>query len=126
LADIEAAIALAEYYLSEGLRLIEVSAIDKETKDTLEIWGFLKRAFAEHEDEKKRRSIFYLKEIYDKGPRSIRDASVARKAIGVLVEHGFVRKLPKTRIDGRVRSECWEIRAEALADDPHRAGGGSA
>lgn len=125
LRDMEAAIALAEYYLSEGLRLIEVSAIDKETKDTLEIWGFVKRVFVEHEDEKKRRSVFYLKEIYDRGPRSIRDASVARKAIGVLVEHGFVRKLPKTRIDGRVRSECWEIRVEALADDPHRAGGGS-
>ena len=113
---IRAGVDVAAYYLSEGLRLSEEATIDKGTKDALEVWSWVKKSVV----EKNERKVFYLKEVYDNGPRPIRNADAARTAIAVLVNHGFVKPTASKELDGRKRSECWIIRDEALADDPHR------
>jgi hypothetical protein len=78
---------VAAYYLNEGLRLSEEATIDKGTKDALEVWSWVKKSVV----KKNERKAFYLKEVYDNGPRPIRNADAARTAIAVLVNHGFVK-----------------------------------
>jgi hypothetical protein len=49
--------------------------------------------------------------IYKFGPGEIRDASSAKKAVGVLEEHGWLKRAPgpELRVAGKPVREAWHI-----------------
>jgi hypothetical protein len=55
--------------------------------------------------------LITLVPIYQRGPNSIRTASVAKKAIGILEEHGWLIRLEGSshKVDGKVVREAWRI-----------------
>jgi len=51
-----------------------------------------------------------LVQVYQRGPMRIRDAETARRIMDLLVEHGWVRKVPHdVKIKGRRRREVYEL-----------------
>lgn len=95
------AIDLAKYYLSETLRLIASGAIDPELRlaETLLEWLHSQPG-----------TVIGLRDIYRLGPNSIRQADKARRAMGVLVEHGWAKALPDgAEINGQRHKEAWGI-----------------
>ena len=52
----------------------------------------------------------HLAAIYQTGPGALREAAIARRIVGVLEEHGWVRRLPAGPEGGRAtRREAWEL-----------------
>ncbi len=52
----------------------------------------------------------HLAAIYQTGPGALRDSATARRIIGILVEHGWLVRLPiGTEIDGSRRRDAWEL-----------------
>jgi hypothetical protein len=51
-----------------------------------------------------------LANIYQLGPYAVRDAAAARRVVGVLEDHGRVRRLePGAIVDGAARRDAWEL-----------------
>lgn len=101
------ACALVEYYAGEMLRLGETARIDPDLllADRLLSW------WRARPDPR-----CYAVAIYQTGPNPLRDAATARRIIGVLEGHGWVKRLPiGTEIDGAPRREAWCL-------VPHEAG----
>jgi DNA-binding IclR family transcriptional regulator len=54
--------------------------------------------------------IVSLPDIYQRGPRAIRDQSTARKMVQLLQEHGWLEHLPEGgEVAGTKRREVWRI-----------------
>jgi hypothetical protein len=52
----------------------------------------------------------HLAAIYQTGPGAVREATTARRIVGVLEEHGWVRRLPAgTTLEEAPRREAWEL-----------------
>ena len=97
--EIESAIALMDYYLTEVLRLQAAGIADPDLQlaEKLRVWGGGS-------------SVVHLREIYRFGPAGIRDADTVRKMVGILVKHGWLVKLPDgLEIDGVQRREVWRV-----------------
>ena len=97
--DVQAGIALMDYYLTEALRLQAAGIADPElqTAERLRQWCASK-------------DVVHLREIYQHGPRPIRDAETARQMIGILVKHGWLIALPTGQeVDGVKRKESWRV-----------------
>ena len=95
------AVTLARFYAGEMLRLVDASAVSPELKqaETLLKW------WQEQPD-----TTLHLATIYQRGPNSLRTAVAARKAMELLVEHGWLSRLePGTVIDGSPRKEAWAL-----------------
>lgn len=96
-------IALAQHYAAEMLRLKGGAAITPELKQAqrlLEWW------------QGRASSRAHLAEIYQFGPNSLRSANAARATCAILVEHGWLTKLPSgTEMDGSPRREAWMLAA---------------
>lgn len=100
-ATLASAIDLAKYYLSETLRLIASGAIDPELRlaETLREWL-----------QSRPGTMIGLRDIYRLGPNAIRQADKARRAMAILVEHGWARPLPDgAEIEGQCHKEAWGI-----------------
>ena len=97
--EIESAIALMDYYLTEVLRLQAAGIADPDLQlaEKLRVWC-------------SGRSVVHLREIYRFGPAGIRDADTVRKMVSILVKHGWLVKLPDgLEIDGVQRREVWRV-----------------
>jgi hypothetical protein len=93
---------LTQYYLNEGLRLLNSSIADPVLKEASKLLEWLRV---------KRKTIITLPEIYQCGPNSIRDAKKARQLIAILVEHGYALPLPGgVEFEGKMRKEAFEVR----------------
>ena len=98
---IEAAIALTEYYLAEGLRLFNNSHGNPDL-----ILAEKLLAWAQNLGAKP----VYLAHVYQYGPNQIRDRETARKTIRVLEDHGWLVPIPGGQeIDGVHRKEVWSV-----------------
>ena len=96
---IEAGIELAQFYLSEALRLFSASI----NPDLLLAEKLLTWAHA-------RGTPLYLRAVYQYGPNSIRDKETARRIVGILENHGWIRRIKDgAEIDGAHRREAWEV-----------------
>jgi uncharacterized protein DUF3987 len=98
----ERAILIAEYFASEALRLFDAGMISPEIRlaESLLMWLLNKW------DEE----FVGLKVVYQLGPNAIRQAATARKAVAVLVEHGWLEPAPKgTKVAGVKVREAWAI-----------------
>ncbi|MDE2563356.1 MAG: DUF3987 domain-containing protein [Sphingomonadales bacterium] len=96
-------IALARYYLSEARRLAGVAAISEgmAKAEALRRWMH---------SEGWGKSWLTLREVMRQGPNRTRDNTEARKAIDLLVEHGWLTELPKNaEIEGVKVRKAWRI-----------------
>jgi Protein of unknown function (DUF3987) len=98
-AHMQAGIALAQFYLIEALRLVDAGATDQDLllAEKLLAWA------QEHEH-------IYLRQIYQFGPNSIRDAKTAKRLVSILEEHGWlIRVEGGMELDGAHRREVWRV-----------------
>jgi hypothetical protein len=94
-------INLAQHYAGEMLRLIGGAEVSAELRTAQAVLDWLKA---------QGRPKFYLAEIYQKGPASVRNAAAARAAMAELVDHGHAVKLAEgSNVDGAGRREAWAV-----------------
>lgn len=106
---LQRAILIAEYFASEALRLFDARMTSPEIRLAESLLSWITNKWSE--------PFIGLKAIYQFGPNAIREASTARKAVAVLVEHGWLQAAPKgTKVSGAVVREAWHVirRPEAL------------
>jgi hypothetical protein len=95
----EAGIHLAEYYLSEGLRLFHAGSLDPQL-----VMAEILLKWVQHYQ------YVHLAQIYQYGPNCVRDAKTARALAGILESHGWLKKVEGGKeIDGTKRKEVWEV-----------------
>ena len=94
-------IALAQHYAAEMLRLQGGATVSPD----LRLAARLVAWWQERSDPR-----CYLAVIYQRGLNAVRDAATARRIVGALEEHGWVRRLPAgTVLDGSPRRDAWEL-----------------
>lgn len=99
--DMAAGCALAQHYAAEMLRLSGDATVPPDLRMAHRLL-----AWWQTRDHPR----CHLAAIYQYGPSGLRDAATARKVVGILAEHGWVRPLPTgTEIDGQARREAWEL-----------------
>jgi hypothetical protein len=92
---------LARYYVGEALRIFEQGASSIEIQRAEKVLRWL------HE---KGKTVIGLKEIYQYGPPSIREARLAREAMRILEQHGWVTSIEGgAKIDRMHNREAWEV-----------------
>lgn len=97
---VDRAIALAEYYLSEALRLHGASTTAPELSQAQKVLDWIQG-----------RDLVSLPCLYQFGPSFCRDAASARKVVDVLEAHGWLVKKPGGgEVDGVTRREVWQVR----------------
>jgi hypothetical protein len=95
------AIALTEHYAEEMLRAAGGGNVNPD----LRLADRLLRWWIERGEPR-----LHLASIYQRGLHAIGDAGTARRIVGILQEHGHVRRLPEnTILEGRPRREAWEL-----------------
>jgi putative DNA primase/helicase len=100
-ACLEGAIHLTTFYLSEALRLSESSLFDPKILVAEELLQWL------HDRDEDQ---FYLAQVYQFGPASLRTKASAKSAVQVLMDHGHVRSITGgMNIDGKYRREAWRV-----------------
>jgi len=96
------AIKLAQYYLSESLRLVQGAVADAviENAEKLRVW--LLETWEQPEITRQ--------EIVQLGPNCVRDVKRAKSAINILADHGWLMPLPAgTKIRGAARTHAWKF-----------------
>ena len=96
-------IALAQFYLSEALRLADAAKVSEETDRAERLRRWLVQVWPEAE--------ITTRDIVQKAPvRALRETKTAAAALGVLEKHGWVVALPAgTIIRSAARSTGWRI-----------------
>jgi uncharacterized protein DUF3987 len=100
-AEIEAGIAIAQHHAAEALRLHGASRVTGELREAQRLLAWLCTTWPA--------PLVSLPDIYRFGPGSIRDATSARRAVGILAEHGWMVPLSPCEIEGTMRREVWRI-----------------
>jgi hypothetical protein len=101
LETFERAVRLAEYYTREALRLFEAGYASPELRRAEALRKWLLQHDAPH---------IGLAEIYQNGPKMVRDAATARAAVAVLVDHGWLVPVAgPSRVKGKSVREAWSI-----------------
>jgi hypothetical protein len=100
-AEIEAGILLAQHYAAEAMRLFGASRVSDDLREAQQLLAWLQTGWHE--------SLVSLPDIYQRGPNSIRDKACARRAVTLLVEHGWLVQVPGCEVDGIFRREVWRI-----------------
>jgi len=97
--DIEAGIALTEFYLAEALRLGDVASDDADLVIAEATLAWLQQYDRAH-----------LAQVYQFGPNAVRDAKTARRILTILEEHGWLSRIEGgSEIDGTHRREVWRV-----------------
>jgi Protein of unknown function (DUF3987) len=101
LPAVKCAIDLGYYYANEMLRLHGAAAVSQQLRSAQRLLTW----WQQQPDPS-----LYLAKIYQYGPSELRDAKSARRAVEVLEEHGWVRKLvPGPILDGAPRKDAWTL-----------------
>jgi hypothetical protein len=100
--DMEAGIALADHYAAEALRLFGVARVRAELHLAQRLLDWLLQDWLE--------PVISLIEIYQQGPNPIREKATAQKLVDILVEHGWLEKIPEGAVvAGQRRRDAWRI-----------------
>lgn len=95
-------IELAKFYAQEALRLFEAGAIHSNLVEANRLLHWLQDSWTEE--------LISLPDIYQRGPRAIRDQSRARKLVQLLEDHGWLLAVPEgAEVAGTKRREVWRI-----------------
>jgi hypothetical protein len=104
---VEAGINLVEYYIGEALRLFEIAADDPDLRAAEQLHAWLCSRFSGCSGPR----YFSLRQVYQKGPNSIRSKDRAEKILGILFKHGLARPAAAAvEIDGSLCRTAWEAR----------------
>ncbi|WP_373998700.1 YfjI family protein [Bdellovibrio bacteriovorus] len=99
--QIESAICLMQFYLSEAVRLFDTALIHPDVILAQKLSDWLKA---------RGESFIPATTVYREGPNSIRHKAVAHKLLAILEEHHHVRKIPEGMvIAGKKRKDVWEV-----------------
>lgn len=102
--QMQGAIELVRYYLSEFLRLNCGSILNP---DLLLAKRLLEWCQTYNE--------VYLSQIYQYGPYGLRDKSTAKRIAGILEQHYWLKKIVGgKKIDGKRRADVWEVVRETI------------
>jgi hypothetical protein len=94
-------VQLAQHYAAEMLRLAGAATVAPDLRQA----AALLRWWQARDDAR-----CHLAAIYQFGPNAIRSAEAARKAVALLEDGGWVRRLePGTIVDDAPRREAWEL-----------------
>jgi hypothetical protein len=97
--EMKAGIALAEFYLSEALRLFDAAVADPELVVAEATLAWLQQY-----------EVVHLAQVYQCGPNAVRDAKTARRILTILEEHGWLSRLDGgADLDGTHRREAWRV-----------------
>jgi hypothetical protein len=99
--QMEAGIAIVQHYAAEALRLHGGSRISGELVEAQRFLAWLHTGWHE--------SAVSLPDIYQRGPNTIREATRARKAVAILVEHGWLLPSNPCVVAGTFRRDVWRI-----------------
>src|SRR5262249_12872456 len=83
----KAGITLAEYYAGEGLRVFEASKANADLVLAQQLLAWLHRQWQE--------PAISLPDVYQRGPRAIRDKTTAKRLVAMLVDHGWLAPIPE-------------------------------
>jgi hypothetical protein len=99
---LKAGIQLVEYYANEALRLFAAGVADADL--------LLAKRTLEWLHEKWRHPHVSTCDLYQRGPKPIRDQRTARKIANILDDHGWLASIEGgTVIDGQHRREVWRV-----------------
>jgi hypothetical protein len=102
-------IDLAQYYLTEALRLHDMNVTDPNIVLAERLLEWLKCNWVKRPEAAG--NIISLPDIYQHGPNAIRDAKTARRIAKVLEEHHHLERLDGWEMpDGKSRKEVWRVR----------------
>jgi hypothetical protein len=99
-------IDLAQYYANEALRIREASAINEDLTTAERLLRWLHDGWREETSEN---TLISLREVYQFGPRPIRDKATALKIVRILEDHGWLVKNDPVQINGHHRRQVWRI-----------------
>ena len=100
-ASMDGGIQLARHYAAEMIRMKGAAAVAPD----LILAGRLLEWLQARPSPR-----VHLAEIYQRGLNALGSAAVARRIMNILVEHGWVTRLPDgAEFDGRARQEAWEL-----------------
>lgn len=95
-------ITLMDYYLSEALRQKSSTLVAEHTTHAEELRVWLRDSWES--------DLVTTRDIVRRGPNRLRTTEVARKALRVVEDHGWVAAMPSpTKIDGHNRKEAWKL-----------------
>jgi hypothetical protein len=103
---LQAGIALAEHYLGEALRLEADAKVTDDLRLALELVAWLRQWPAQPDGEK----LIGLPDIYQRGPRAIRDQATAWRIVRILESHGWLKRIAGGgKVNGTARRDVWRI-----------------
>jgi hypothetical protein len=95
------AIDLVKFYTSEALRIFDAGVMDPDLMTADKALEFIREKGGE----------IHLAQLYQQGPRKVRNAKDARRILGILADHSHVERLESGKeIDGAMRREVWRLR----------------
>jgi hypothetical protein len=100
------AIVLARYYAGEALHIRDASQVNADLTLAERLLEWLQTEWREKESGNR---LVSLPDIYQFGPRPIRDRATAQRLIAILVDHGWLEPTEPARINGTPRREVWLI-----------------
>jgi hypothetical protein len=96
---------LAQYYAAEAIRLFEVGRTDPDLKLAQQLLDWMHKSGA---------AQFSLPDIYQRGPRPIRNANTARRLVGILVTHRHLEEVQNgVDLNGVRRNVAWRLTVRA-------------
>lgn len=107
LDEMSRAITLVRYYLNEQMRVRSYSIVDRQLKRAKSLLEWVQKIGV---------TEVWLGDVYQRGPRDLRDAQTARTALRTLERHGLMRQVPGGAVvDGKVRQEVWALVSPSLS-----------
>ncbi|NDY74255.1 hypothetical protein DO021_20505 [Desulfobacter hydrogenophilus] len=92
-------IALMDYFLSEAKRQIDADDSNDDLMDAKNLLTWMQARGEQHP----------IITIYQSGPMKIRNAKRARDVMAILEEHGWVKNIGETEIEGISYKEVWAL-----------------
>ena len=100
--DMGDGIALAQFYLSEAVRLTDAAQVSQEIDRAEALRKWLLDSWSHTE--------IMVRDVVRRGPNPLRESPKARAALGILERHGWLTPLaPGTIVRGAARAEAWAI-----------------
>lgn len=97
-----AGIQIAQYYAGEALRLFHAGHTDPDL--------LLAQTLLEWLRERYGGKLVGLRTVYQLGPNAIRSKAKASAVLKILEEHGYVRSVGNSTIDGENHRQAWEVK----------------
>ncbi|OQP87572.1 hypothetical protein BTR14_03100 [Rhizobium rhizosphaerae] len=100
--DMMSGVMLAQYYLNEARRLMDIASVSAETMDAENLRTWLLETWPHPE--------IVVREVVQKGPNRLRETSVVKEVFKTLEKNGWLVRLPEGAVvRGKARKEAFRI-----------------